>query len=161
MDLLVTFDNGMIVIEDMSRKARAGLRRENDIKSMFYFFNGDYTITEKEESYLIVGDRKGLFAIPEKKIIPRDIVDAHHIPTKRLRKAIRNPLDIFRTKPSCYMADDRMVIPLTEIHKHVTIEIPKNIAVRLKQGEWFFDEEENEVAPEGLVDAKKTTSPKS
>lgn len=156
MDLLVTFDNGMIVIEDMSRKARAGLRRENDIKSMFYFFNGDYEITEKEDSYLIVGDRKGLFAIPEKKIIPRDIVDAHHIPTKRLRKAIRNPLDMFRKRPSCYMADDRMVIPLIEIHKHVTIEIPNNIAVRLKQGEWFFDEDESEVAPTGLVEPRKS-----
>ena len=155
MDLLVTFDNGMIVIEDMSRKARAGLRRENDIKSMCYFFNGDYEITEKEDSYLIVGDRKGLFAIPEKKIIPRDIVDAHHIPTKRLRKAIRNPLDMFRKRPSCYMADDRMVIPLIEIHKHVTIEIPKNIAVRLKQGEWFFDEDENEVEKEEIRQRRK------
>lgn len=152
MDLLVTFDSGMIVIEDMGRKARTGLRRENDIKSMFYFFSGDYDIEEKEESYKIIGERKGLFAIPEKRIIPRDILDAHHIPTSRLRKAIRTPLDMFRTRPSCYMTDDRMVIPLTEIHKHVTMEIPKNIAVRLHQGEWFLDEDESETIQTGLID---------
>jgi len=152
MDLLVTFDNGMIVIEDMSRKARTGLRRENDIKTMFYFFQGDFTIEERDDVYRIVGYRKGLFAIPENKIMPRSILDKHHIPTKRLRKAIRNPLDLFRKRPSCYMSDDRMVIPLTEVHKHVTMEIPKSIAVRLHQGEWFFDEDESEALPEEQID---------
>lgn len=141
MDLLITFENGMITIEDMSKKARMGLRRENDIKSMFYFFDGDYTITEDEEYYHIKGNRKGMYCIPENRIVPREIIDSHHIPTKRLKKAIRNPIDIFRSKANWYISEDRMVIPLHEIYKHVTITIPKNISVRLKQGDWFYNED--------------------
>jgi len=141
MDLLVTFDNGMIAIEDMSPNARMGLRRDNDIKSMFYFYEGDFTMTEDAEYYYIKGNRKGMYCIPENRIVPRDIIDAHHIPTKRLKKAIRNPMDIFRRKASWYISEDRVVIPLHEIYKHVTITIPKNISVRLKQDDWCYDED--------------------
>lgn len=143
MDLLITFDNGMIAIEDMSEKARSGLRRDNDIKSMFYFYDGDYTIRDDDQYYYVVGNRKGMFCIPENKMVPRDIIDAHDIPTKRLKKAIRNPMDIFKKIPRWYISEDRMVIPLHEIYKHVTITIPKNIAVRLKQGDWFYNEDSN------------------
>lgn len=136
MDLLITFDHGIIAIEDMSIKARDGLRRENDVKSLFYFFDNEFTISEDENYYNIVGKRKGLLCIPENHIIPRDVIDAHHIPTKRLKKAIRNPLDIFRKKANCFVTEERILIPLTEIFKNVTITIPKTMSVRLHQGEW-------------------------
>lgn len=141
MDLLVTFDYGMITIEDMSTKARAGLRRHSDVKSMFYFFKGDFEIKDDNDYYYITGNRKGMFGIPENQILPREIIDTHDIPTARLKKAIRTPLDLFRKNPSCFISDDRMVVPLHEVHKHVTITVPKSICVRLKQSEWYMNEE--------------------
>lgn len=138
MDLLITFDYGMVSIEDMSEKARLGLRRHNDVRSLFYFYSGEYDLTEDENYFYIKGQRKGMFCISEHKLIPRDIIDAHGIPTKRLKKAIRNPIDMFRNKASCYTSDDRMVIPLCDVYKHVTLTIPKGITVRIIQDEWFL-----------------------
>ena len=137
MDLLITFNHGIVIIENMSEEARLGLRRENDVKSLFYFYENEFKIDEDKYYYFIEGNRQGIFCVQRNKKITREMMDHYSIPTNRFKKAICTFTDIFKSEPSCYISEYRVVIPLPEIHKHVTLKIPKNITVRVNQSNWI------------------------
>lgn len=135
-DLIISIENGLVLMEDMSPNARKGLHRDSPIKSTFYFMAGEYNIVENETTYSVTGHRCGLYVVDKGQVVESSLLVEHEIPRDRFQSVYSSPIDFFRTLTRHMVSYERVIIPLKNARKYVKLIFPKQVTTILSQDQW-------------------------